>query len=58
MRIVEQTWSGAAASFLATWVVMMVALMLPSLVPMLWRSLPSCHRRGGRDIKKKSRSLL
>jgi predicted metal-binding membrane protein len=32
-----QTWSGAAASFLAMWVVMMVAMMLPALVPMLWR---------------------
>src|SRR6266581_2641312 len=31
-----QTWS-AAASFLGMWVVMMVAMMLPSLVPMLWR---------------------
>jgi predicted metal-binding membrane protein len=32
-----QTWPGAAASFLSMWVVMMVAMMLPSLVPMLWR---------------------
>jgi hypothetical protein len=31
------TWPGAAASFLGMWVVMMVALMLPSLIPMLWR---------------------
>src|SRR6266850_4194636 len=31
-----QTWPGAAA-FLGMWVVMMVAMMLPSLVPMLWR---------------------
>src|SRR2546427_11934644 len=28
---------GAAGSFLCMWVVMMVAMMLPSLVPMLWR---------------------
>ena len=28
----EQTWSGAAAWFLDMWVVMMVAMMLPSLV--------------------------
>ncbi len=27
----------AAASFLGMWIVMMVAMMLPSLVPMLWR---------------------
>src|SRR5262245_28635916 len=37
MRMPGQTWPGAAASFLGRWVVMMVALMLPSLVPMLWR---------------------
>ena len=32
-----RTWLGAAASFLGMWVVMTVAMMLPSLVPMLWR---------------------
>ena len=37
MRMPGQTWSGAGASFLGMWVVMMVAMMLPSLVPMLWR---------------------
>jgi predicted metal-binding membrane protein len=37
MRMPGQTWPGAAASFLGMWVVMMVAMMLPSLVPMLWR---------------------
>ncbi len=31
------TWLGAAASFLGMWTVMMVAMMLPSLVPMLRR---------------------
>jgi predicted metal-binding membrane protein len=36
MRMPGQTWPGAAASFLGMWVVMMVAMMLPSLVPMLW----------------------
>jgi predicted metal-binding membrane protein len=35
MRMPGQTWPGAAASFLGMWVVMMVAMMLPSLVPML-----------------------
>src|SRR5207247_10569950 len=30
-------WLGAAASFLGMWVVMMVAMMLPSLVPTLRR---------------------
>jgi len=37
MRMPGQTWPGAAASFVGMWVVMMVAMMLPSLVPMLWR---------------------
>src|SRR5262245_47842520 len=37
MRVPGQTWSGAAASFLGMWVVMMVAMMLPSFVLMLWR---------------------
>ena len=37
MRMPGQTWPGAAASFLGMWVVMMVAMMLPSLVSMLRR---------------------
>jgi predicted metal-binding membrane protein len=37
MRMPGQTWAGAAASLLGMWIVMMVAMMLPSLVPMLWR---------------------
>jgi predicted metal-binding membrane protein len=32
-----QTWLAAAAWFLVMWVVMMTAMMLPSLVPPLWR---------------------
>ena len=32
-----QSWTAAAASFLGMWVVMMAAMMLPSLVPMLSR---------------------
>jgi predicted metal-binding membrane protein len=37
MRMPGQTWPGAIASFLGMWIVMMVAMMLPSLVPMLRR---------------------
>jgi predicted metal-binding membrane protein len=37
MRMPGQTWTMVAASFLGMWVVMMVAMMLPSLVPMLMR---------------------
>jgi len=37
MSMPGQTWLGAAASFLGMWIVMMVAMMLPSLVPALRR---------------------
>src|SRR5512135_598940 len=37
MRMPGQTWPGAAASFLGMWIVMMAAMMLPSLLPVLWR---------------------
>ena len=37
MRMSGQTWFGVAATFLGMWIVMMVAMMLPSLVPMLQR---------------------
>src|SRR6202022_4683920 len=46
MRMPGQTWPGAAASFLGMWVVMMVAMMLPSLVPMLWRYRQVIGRSG------------
>jgi len=46
MRMPGQTWSGAAASFLGMWVVMMVAMMLPSFVPMLWRYRQAVGRPG------------
>jgi predicted metal-binding membrane protein len=37
MRMPGQSWAGAAASFLGMWSVMMVAMMLPSLLPLLRR---------------------
>jgi len=40
MRMPEQTWAAATASFLGMWVAMMVAMMLPCLMPMLW-----CYRQ-------------
>jgi predicted metal-binding membrane protein len=46
MRMPGETWAGAAASFLGMWVVMMVAMMLPSLVPMLWRYRQVVGKRG------------
>jgi predicted metal-binding membrane protein len=46
MRMPGQTWPGAAAAFLGMWIVMMVAMMLPSLVPMLWRYRQAVDRTG------------
>jgi len=37
MRMPGQTWTDAAVSFLGMWIVMMIAMMLPSLTPMLCR---------------------
>jgi predicted metal-binding membrane protein len=45
-RMPGQTWPGAASSFLAMWVVMTVAMMLPSLVPTLWRYRQAVGRTG------------
>ena len=46
MRMPGQTWPGAAAAFLGMWLVMTVAMMLPSLVPMLWRDRQAVGRTG------------
>jgi predicted metal-binding membrane protein len=46
MRMPGQTWAGAALSFLGMWVVMMMAMMLPSLVPMLLRYRQAVGRTG------------
>jgi predicted metal-binding membrane protein len=45
MRMPNQTWPAAAATFLGMWTVMMVAMMLPSLVPTLWRYHQVAGRR-------------
>ncbi len=37
MRMPGQTWPGVGAAFLGMWTAMMIAMMLPSLVPALWR---------------------
>ncbi|HEY6893759.1 MAG TPA: DUF2182 domain-containing protein [Rhodanobacteraceae bacterium] len=37
MRMPGQSWPGVAAAFLGMWLVMMTAMMLPSLLPMLRR---------------------
>lgn len=48
MRMPGQTWAAASASFMGMWVVMMAAMMLPSLAVMLGRyrrSLATTHER-------------
>jgi predicted metal-binding membrane protein len=52
MRMPGQTWPGAAASFLGMWAVMMVAMMLPSLVPMLWRYRQAVAGRGEKYLDR------
>jgi predicted metal-binding membrane protein len=37
MPMCGESWIGAGASFLGMWTVMMTAMMLPSLLPALWR---------------------
>ena len=46
MRMPGQTWFGAAASFLGMWAVMMIPMMLPCLVPMLWRYRQAVGKAG------------
>ena len=46
MAMPGQTWMEAAASFIAVWVVMMAAMMLPSQAPVLWRYGQAISRRG------------
>jgi len=46
MLMPEQTWVGAAVSFMGMWMVMMVAMMMPSLTPMLWRYRQAVYATG------------
>jgi predicted metal-binding membrane protein len=50
MRMPGQTWPSTAASFLGMWTVMMLAMMLPSLIPMLWRYRQAVGRTGERRL--------
>jgi len=46
MPMPGETWLGTAASFVGMWIVMMIAMMLPSLVPTLWRYRRAVGRAG------------
>jgi predicted metal-binding membrane protein len=43
MRMPGQGWPGVAATFLGMWAVMMIAMMLPALLPMLTRYRAALH---------------
>ncbi len=45
-----QTWPAAAAAFLGMWLVMMVAMMLPTLVPMLVRYRRALRGQGAAHL--------
>jgi predicted metal-binding membrane protein len=53
MRMPGQTWPEAAVTFIGMWVVMMVAMMLPSLAPILWR-----YRRAVRSTGETRKAWL
>ena len=50
MLMPGQSWLGSTASFVGMWVVMMVAMMLPSLTPMLWRYRETIGTTGGKHV--------
>lgn len=47
MRMPGQSWAGAAAAFVGAWTIMMIAMMLPSLVPALSRYRRATLEAGG-----------
>ena len=47
-----QSWASAAGSFLGMWVLMMAAMMLPSLVPMLRRYRRAVAETAGADLAR------
>ena len=49
-RMPGQSWFGAAVAFLGMWVVMMTAMMLPSLVPVLRRYRRAIDAKGARRL--------
>jgi predicted metal-binding membrane protein len=52
MPMCGQTWIAATVSFVGMWTVMMVAMMLPSLMPMLARYREAAGRTGGAPLDR------
>jgi hypothetical protein len=55
MPMPGRTWPGAVAAFVGTWTAMMVAMMLPSVAPALWR-YRSRGRPGSGDASASGRA--
>jgi len=51
MRMPTQTWLGATASFMGMWLVMMVAMMLPSLTGMLMSYRRALRHQGTAQLR-------
>jgi predicted metal-binding membrane protein len=50
MRMPGQSWPATGAAFTGMWLVMSVAMMLPCLVPMLWRYRQAVVSAGGKRL--------
>ncbi len=50
MRMPGQSWPAAGAAFTGMWLVMTVAMMLPCLVPMLWRYRQAVASAGSKRL--------
>jgi predicted metal-binding membrane protein len=57
MRMPGKTWPEMMASFLTMWDVMMMAMMLPSLIAMLWRYRHAAARSGKIRLNRLSVSV-
>ncbi len=53
MRMSGQSWPAAGAMFLGMWIVMMAAMMTPSLAPMLVRDRRAARARGERALGRR-----
>jgi predicted metal-binding membrane protein len=54
MRMPGQAWASATVSWLGMWIVMMAAMMLPSLAPMVWRYYEAMTRHGEMRLGRQS----
>lgn len=48
MRMPDQSWAGGAAAFVGMWLMTMVPMMLPTVVPVMWRHRAVAAASGAR----------